>query len=65
MGTGVLWLCVFRAADFLDWVREMGYLVGIALPDEQVCIHLAQQAESAIIPHIRSAFPGVVEAIRQ
>jgi HAD superfamily hydrolase (TIGR01509 family) len=55
----------FERAYWLDWLSEMGRLVGITLPREEVCIHLAQQAESAIIPHIRSAFPGATEAIRR
>lgn len=55
----------FERTYWLDWLSEMGQLVGITLPYEEVCIHLAQQAESAIIPHIRSAFPGTSEAIKQ
>jgi HAD superfamily hydrolase (TIGR01509 family) len=55
----------FERTYWLDWLSEMGQLVGITLPYEEVCIHLAQQAESAIIPRIRSAFPGASEAIKQ
>ncbi len=55
----------FERTYWLDWLTEMGHFARITLPREEACIHLAQQAECAIIPHIRSAFPGASEAIRQ
>ncbi len=50
---------------WVDWLSEMGQLVGITLPLEEECVKLAQKAETCIIPRVRSAFPGAIETIRQ
>jgi HAD superfamily hydrolase (TIGR01509 family) len=55
----------FECAYWLDWLGGMCQHVGIALPPEEECIELARQAESYIIPLVKSAFPGASEAIRQ
>lgn len=55
----------FERTYWNDWLSAMGQLVEITLPLEEECIRLAQQAEVFIIPRIRSAFPGVIEAIQQ
>jgi HAD superfamily hydrolase (TIGR01509 family) len=48
----------------LDWLRGMCEVVGITTPPEEECVELARQAEAYIIPHVRAAFPGGVDAIR-
>ncbi|HLW03034.1 MAG TPA: HAD family hydrolase [Ktedonobacterales bacterium] len=48
----------------LDWLKDMCTLVGVVAPDDDACYELARQATALIIPQIRSAFPGAVEAIR-
>src|SRR5579871_1925599 len=46
----------------LDWLKDMCTLVGVVAPDDDACYELARQATALIIPQIRSAFPGAVEA---
>lgn len=48
----------------VDWLKGMCALVGVAAPDDDACYELARRATARIIPQIRSAFPGAVEAIR-
>ena len=55
----------FERGYWLDWLSSMGKLVGVTLPHEDECIGLARQAEDYVIPRVRSAFPGVCEAIQQ
>jgi HAD superfamily hydrolase (TIGR01509 family) len=54
----------FEHIYWLDWLGGMCQLVDIALPSTEECIALARQAESYVIPRVRSAFPGAREAIR-
>ncbi len=55
----------FEHAYWLDWLGDMCKLVAIALPPPEEIIELARQAESYVIPRVRSAFPGAREAILQ
>jgi len=48
----------------LDWLRMMGALVNVALPEEEACYHLALEATAAITRRVQAAFPGASEAIR-
>jgi HAD superfamily hydrolase (TIGR01509 family) len=48
----------------LDWLQGMCTLVGVPAPADEECYTLAHQAAAFILPRVRSAFPGVVEAIR-
>lgn len=54
----------FDWAYQLDWLQWMCALVGVPAPADDECYALAHQAADFILPRIRSAFPGVVEAIR-
>jgi HAD superfamily hydrolase (TIGR01509 family) len=54
----------FERTYQLDWLGQMCELVGIPCPPEDECHKLARAAESYIPPHVHSAYPGVVEAIR-
>lgn len=54
----------FDRAYQLDWLQGMCKIVGVASPPEEECIELGRRASAAIIPRVRAAFPGVVEAIR-
>ena len=55
----------FEQRYWLDWLGDMAQLVGVPLPPQKECILLAQQAESYVIPRVRSAFPGASDAIQQ
>ncbi len=48
----------------LDWISGMCKLVSVPIPDEEQCYRLAVEAIVAIIPRVRSAFPGATDAIR-
>ncbi len=48
----------------LDWISGMCELVNVPIPDEEQCYRLAVEATVAIIPRVRSAFPGAADAIR-
>jgi HAD superfamily hydrolase (TIGR01509 family) len=54
----------FERAYQIDWLKSMCALVGVSAPADDTCYALARQATALIIPQIRSAFPGAVEAIR-
>jgi len=54
----------FESSYQLDWLRGMCEVVGIAAPVEGECLELVRRADSYIIPRVRAAFPGVVDAIR-
>lgn len=54
----------FERVYWRDWLNYMGQMVGITLPSEEESIALAQQAELFVMPQIRSAFPGAIEAIQ-
>ncbi len=53
--------------DFdLFWIRHMCQLVGVACPaDEAACLMLIDESNTWIIPRVRSAMPGAVDAIRR
>lgn len=55
----------FERAYWLDWLGGMCQFVNVACPSEDACLELARQAESYVIQHVRSAFPGVSETIRR
>jgi HAD superfamily hydrolase (TIGR01509 family) len=54
----------FDHAYQLDWLRGMCEVVDIEAPPEEECVELARRAGAYIIPRVRAAFPGVVDAIR-
>lgn len=54
----------FDRTYLIDWLQGMCVLVGVSAPADDECFALAHQASAAIPPRVRSAFPGVVEAIR-
>jgi HAD superfamily hydrolase (TIGR01509 family) len=54
----------FERSYYHDWLAGMCPLVGVPVPSEDDSIALAREAGAWIIPRIRSAFPGAVEAIR-
>ncbi|MBV9229549.1 MAG: HAD-IA family hydrolase [Chloroflexi bacterium] len=54
----------FQYSDNLDWLRGMCEVVGIAAPAEEECVELVRRASASIIPRVRAAFPGAVDAIR-
>ncbi len=47
-----------------DFLSAMCELVGVPVPDEESCVELVHRVEAFITPQVRSAFPGVVDAIR-
>ncbi len=55
----------FERTYWLDWLGGMCEHVGIALPPPEESLKLARLAESHVTPHVRSAFAGASEAIRQ
>ncbi len=54
----------FQRRYWLDWLGGMAQLVGVSLPSDEECIQLSRQAEDYVTLRVRSAFPGVVEAIQ-
>lgn len=54
----------FERTYWLDWLGGMCQLVGIACPPEEECIELARQSEAYVTRRVKTAFPGVIEAIR-
>ncbi len=54
----------FDRAYQVDWLHDMCRRVGVPLPSEDECSALVRRADAFIIPRIRAAFPGAVEAIR-
>jgi HAD superfamily hydrolase (TIGR01509 family) len=54
----------FERAYYVDWLASMCPLVGVPVPSEDESVALAREAGAWIIPQVRSAFPGAVEAIR-
>ncbi|OGO50916.1 MAG: hypothetical protein A2148_02135 [Chloroflexi bacterium RBG_16_68_14] len=47
------------------WLREMCEQVGVPAPSGEACLQLARETELFVIPRVRAAFPGAVEAIRE
>lgn len=54
----------FDRTYMLDWLGGMCDIVGVPRPPEEKSIALAHEATDLIIPQIRAAFPGAVDAIR-
>ncbi len=54
----------FDRAYQVEWLRSMCELVGIEIPPEEECLHLARRAKAFITRRVQAAFPGVVDAIR-
>lgn len=57
----------YRSFDYqyqIDWLNWMCELVNVPIPDEEQCYQLGLEATAAIIPRVRSAFPGAADAIR-
>ncbi len=46
------------------WLREMCEHVGVVAPQGPGCVELARQTEEYVIPRVRAAFPGAVDAVR-
>ncbi len=56
----------FTRAYELDWLRTMCNAVGRPAPeDDDEAFALAREAAAFVISNVRSAFPGVVDAIRE
>jgi HAD superfamily hydrolase (TIGR01509 family) len=55
----------FREAERERWLREMCEHVGVAAPDSHACLQLAKETEAYVIPRVRAAFPGAIDAIRE
>ena len=54
----------YQKAYAVDWVHSMCKLVGVPLPAEADCLDLLKKANAYVTPLVRSALPGVIEAIR-
>lgn len=57
----------YRSFDYqyqIDWLNWMCELVNVPIPDDEQCYQLGIEATAAIIPRVRSAFPGAADAIR-
>jgi len=46
------------------WLREMCEHVGIIAPPREACVALARETDEYVIPRVRAAFPGAVDAVR-
>jgi HAD superfamily hydrolase (TIGR01509 family) len=49
---------------YSTWLGGMCAELGLERPPEQECLALGAAAEVAVVPRIRSAFPGAAEAVR-
>ncbi|MBI4571206.1 MAG: HAD family hydrolase, partial [Chloroflexi bacterium] len=47
------------------WLREMCEHVGIRAPDRDGCVALAIETERYVLPRVRAAYPGAVDAVRE
>ncbi len=52
------------AVEHERWLREMCERVGVLAPNGEECIALAREAWDYVIPRVRAAFPGAVDAVR-
>jgi phosphoglycolate phosphatase-like HAD superfamily hydrolase len=48
----------------LDWLTRMCELVGVPRPPEEESVALGRECSTWVIPQIRSAVPGVADAVR-
>ena len=46
------------------WLREMCEHVGVGAPAGSACLQLACETDMYVIPRVRAAYPGAVDAIR-
>ena len=54
----------YEANYFVRWLPEMCVEVGVPAPPPEDCVAHGLAAEAYIIPRVRSAYPGAVEAVR-
>jgi len=54
----------FERRYYAAWLGGMCARVGVPAPPEEECLALGVAAEAEIVPRIRSAYPGAVEAVR-
>lgn len=54
----------FERKYFVEWLGAMCAHVGVARPEEDTCVELGRRANEWIPQHVRSAFPGSIDAIR-
>src|SRR3954453_15386017 len=54
----------FERAYYIDWLAQSCALVGVPRPSDEERIAMGRGVSAWIIPQIRSAYPGAVEAIR-
>lgn len=47
------------------WLKEMCEMVGIEAPDDPVCVALSLETTGYVIPRVRAAYPGAVDAIKE
>lgn len=45
------------------WLREMCKHVGVRPPDPEDCLRIAEETEAYVIPRVRAAYPGAVDAL--
>lgn len=64
-GGGYLDYFAFWEPEHERWLREMCQHVGVAVPSGDACLRLAKETDAYVIPRIRAAFPGAVDAIRE
>lgn len=55
----------YEAAYAVQWVQGMFAYVGLPLPSEADCLAILRQASAYVTPRVRSAYPGVIETIRE
>jgi HAD superfamily hydrolase (TIGR01509 family) len=63
-GGAVVDYAAFHRASELAWIGGMCEFVGVPMPPEEESLDLAARAAAYVTRRVRSAFPGVVEAIR-
>jgi phosphoglycolate phosphatase-like HAD superfamily hydrolase len=54
----------FEREYYRLWLTGMCNRVGVPAPAPEACLALGLAAEDFVIPHVRSAYPGVVDAVR-
>ena len=47
------------------WLREMCQHVGVTAPTGEGCLRLAMETEEYVLPRVRAAYPGAVDAVRE
>ena len=54
-----------RRLEQVEWLRMMCEYVGVPVPPEDQCVEVAEEACRHVIPRLRSALPGALDAIRR